>query len=121
LLNDRRLILGAAGFNLLIFLVDTATLQVCLFALGGNASFATALIALVMASIAVTLGPIPLGLGSFEALSIAMLHFLGINLALAAAGTLLLRGFTLWLPLIPGLLLSRRLLRREHVSRQQRA
>ncbi|QPQ54973.1 flippase-like domain-containing protein [Allosphingosinicella flava] len=121
LLNDRRLILRSAGFNLLIFLADAATLQVCLFALGGSASFATALIALVMASIAVTLGPIPLGLGSFEAVSITMLHFLDVNLALAAAGTLLLRGFTLWLPLIPGLLLSRRLLRRKHVHGNQRA
>jgi glycosyltransferase 2 family protein len=36
---------------------------------------------------------------------------LGVPLATALAGTLLLRGFTLWLPLIPGFLLLRSSLR----------
>ncbi|HEY6916158.1 MAG TPA: lysylphosphatidylglycerol synthase transmembrane domain-containing protein [Allosphingosinicella sp.] len=118
LLQDRRLIAAAAGFNALIFLADAATLQVCLLALGERVTFNTALIALVMASIAVTLGPIPLGLGSFEAVSIAMLRLLHVPLEPAVAGTLLLRGFTLWLPLIPGLLLSRASLAKDSGHRQ---
>ena len=60
-----------------------------------------------MASIVVTLGPVPLGLGSFEATSTAMLHHLGVPLAAALAGTMLTRLFTLWLPLLPGLILLR--------------
>ncbi len=60
-----------------------------------------------MASIVVTLGPIPLGLGSFEATGIAMLTLLGVPLEAAVAGILLLRGLTLWIPLVPGLVLTR--------------
>jgi uncharacterized membrane protein YbhN (UPF0104 family) len=60
-----------------------------------------------MASIVVTLGPLPLGLGSFEATSTATLHLLGVPVEAAFAGTMLLRLLTLWLPLIPGMILMR--------------
>ena len=59
----------------------------------------------MMASIVVTMRPIPLGLGTFEATAAAMLHALGVPIEAAITATLLLRGFTLWLPLIPGGLL----------------
>lgn len=107
LVRDRRLIIAAVGMNLLVFLADAATLLACLAALGQKASPATALIALVMASIVVTLGPVPLGLGSFEAMSTATLHLLGVPVEAAFAGTMLLRLFTLWLPLLPGLWMMR--------------
>jgi uncharacterized membrane protein YbhN (UPF0104 family) len=48
-----------------------------------------------------------MGLGSFEAVSIAMLRLFGVPFAAALSATLLFRGFTLWLPLIPGGLLLR--------------
>jgi uncharacterized membrane protein YbhN (UPF0104 family) len=38
-----------------------------------------------------------------------MLRLLGVGFEAAIAATLLLRGFTLWLPLIPGLFATRRL------------
>ena len=107
LVRDRRLVAGVAGMNLLVFLADAGTLLACLAALGHPAPPATALIALVMASIGVTLGPVPLGLGSFEAISTAMLHLLGVPVEVAFAGTMLLRLFTLWLPLLPGLWMMR--------------
>ncbi|MCY1168505.1 hypothetical protein D9M73_85020 [compost metagenome] len=106
-LRDGSLILKVAGFNALVFLADAATLWASVRALGQALPFATAFIALVMASIVVTLGPVPLGLGSFEATSTAMLHHLGVPLAAAFAGTMLTRLFTLWLPLLPGLILLR--------------
>ncbi|WP_278393040.1 lysylphosphatidylglycerol synthase transmembrane domain-containing protein [Sphingobium yanoikuyae] len=106
-LRDRPLILKVAGFNALVFLADAATLWASVRAVGQALPFATAFIALVMASIVVTLGPVPLGLGSFEATSTAMLHHLGVPLAAALAGTMLTRLFTLWLPLLPGLILLR--------------
>ncbi|MGZ3601505.1 MAG: lysylphosphatidylglycerol synthase transmembrane domain-containing protein [Ktedonobacterales bacterium] len=112
LVADGRLIVSVAALNGLVFLCDAATLKVCLLSLGQHASYATALIALLSGSIATTLVPVPLGLGSFEASSTAMLTLLGIPLAVALAGTLLLRGFTLWLPLLPGLFLMRRSLRK---------
>jgi glycosyltransferase 2 family protein len=55
-----------------------------------------------------SLGPVPLGLGTFEAAGIAMMHLLGITIEGALAGTLILCGLTFWLPMLPGLWLARR-------------
>ena len=112
LVNDRLLLLKVSCFNGFVFLADAATLAVCLRALGQPVSFETSYIAIMTASIIVTLGPIPLGIGVYEAGSTAMLTMLGVPLPTALAGTLLLRGLTLWLPLIPGFLLIHRSLRR---------
>lgn len=112
LLRDQKLIIRVAGCNALIFLADAGTLFACLHALGQTASFATSFITLIMASIIVTLGPIPLGLGSFEATSTATLRLLGTPFEAAFAGTMLLRLLTLWLPLIPGMILMRSAIRR---------
>ena len=107
LVGDRRLILRVAFLNGLVVAADATTLMICFRALGQPVSFETAFIAVMAASMVVTLGPLPLGLGSFEAGSTAMLHLLGVPLEAALAATLLLRGFTLWLPLLPGLFLLR--------------
>lgn len=107
LLRKRRLIARITLFSGLVFLLDALTLLLCLRALGQVASGSTSLIALMTASIVATLGPIPLGLGSFEASCTAMLSLLDVPLGIALAATLLLRGLTLWLPLTPGFLLAR--------------
>lgn len=108
LVRDRRLIARVALCNGAIFLADSLTFACCLAALGQPFAFGAAFVALIAASVVVTLGPIPLGLGTFEATATAMLHALGIPIEAAITATLLLRGFTLWLPLIPGGLLLRR-------------
>lgn len=113
LLADRLLLMRVAALNGAVFLADAATLYACLHALGIAAGFATAFIALMMASIVVTLGPVPLGLGSFEATSTAMLRVLGVPVVAGFAATMLLRLLTLWLPLLPGLIAMRRALRRK--------
>lgn len=113
-------VMPSAGMSGNILLVDRLiTIGVprgnavaALLALRVQPSFATAFIAFIMASIAVTLGPIPFGLGSFEAVSIAMLRLLGVSFEAALSATLLFRGLALWLPLLPGLLLTRGALRR---------
>ncbi len=107
LVADRRLIARVAGCNALVFLADSLTLAACLCALGEPLLPASAFIALMTASIVATLGPIPMGLGSFEATSTAMLGMLGVPIEPALAATLLLRGLTLWLPLVPGMILLR--------------
>jgi len=107
LLGDRKLLVRVAACNALIFLADAGTLFCCLHALGQPTSLGTAFIALIMASIVVTLGPIPMGLGSFEAVSTTTLRLLGVPLEAAFAATMLLRLLMLWLPLIPGMILIR--------------
>lgn len=91
-----------------IFLLDSATLWVMLQAVGQHVSFWVAFPSFVIASIVATLSPIPLGLGTFETTCVAILGVLGIPLEAALTATLLLRGFTLWLPMLPGLWLTRR-------------
>jgi uncharacterized membrane protein YbhN (UPF0104 family) len=114
LLRNRDLLLRVAAWNALIFLADASTLFACLHGLGQNASFGTAFIALIMASMVVTLGPIPLGPGSFEATATATLRLLGIRFEAAVTATLLLRLLILWLPLLPGMMLMRGAIRGRH-------
>jgi len=99
--------------NGIVFALDGWTMQLCLFSLGVKAPFASAFIAFIMASIVVTLAPIPMGLGSFEAVSIGTLRLAGISFEAALSATLLFRGFTLWLPLVPGMIAARRDLSRK--------
>jgi len=120
LLRDRALLVRVTACSALIFLADAATLLACLHALGQAAAFSTAFIALIMASIVVTLGPIPLGLGSFEATSTATLRLLGVPFEEAFAATMLLRVLTLWLPLLPGMLLMRGAIK-SHPGRDRKA
>jgi uncharacterized protein (TIRG00374 family) len=108
LIRDPQLIASLTLLNGLVFLCDAATMQACVHALGLHAPLSAGYIAFMMASIAVILGPVPMGLGSFEAVSIAMLRLFGVPFEAALSATLLFRGFTLWLPLIPGGVLLRK-------------
>ena len=102
LVRDPHLIAWLTGLNLAVFVADAATMQACVEALGVHAPLSAGYVAFMFASIAVILGPVPMGLGSFEAVSIAMLRLFGVPFEAAVGATLLFRGFTLWLPLIPG-------------------
>ena len=108
LVRDPQLIGWLTLLNGAVFIADAATMQACLLALGVHAPLSAGYVAFMFASIAVILGPIPMGLGSFEAISIAMLRLFGVPFEAALSATLLFRGFTLWLPLIPGGLLLRK-------------
>jgi uncharacterized protein (TIRG00374 family) len=117
LVRSERLIAECALLNGAVFALDGLTMQFCLFALGVQSSFSAAFSAFIMASIVVTLGPIPMGLGSFEAVSIAMLRAMGVPFEAALSATLLFRGYTLWVPLLPGMIAARRQLRRKTKDR----
>ncbi|MEA3003606.1 MAG: hypothetical protein QOH81_2394 [Sphingomonadales bacterium] len=109
LLRDKALLIEVALLNGLVLLADAATLAACLLALDSPQPFSSAYIALIIAQIVVTLGPVPLGLGAFEGACTGMLRLLGTPFEPALAATLLLRGFTLWLPVLPGLVVTRRM------------
>jgi uncharacterized protein (TIRG00374 family) len=111
LLADHGLTARAALMNGLVFVADSASLKVCFLALGQNVAFSTAFVGVMTASMIATLGAIPLGLGTFEAGATGMLSLLGVPIENALAATLLLRFFTLWLPLLPGFILIRTALR----------
>ena len=111
MLRKPGLLFEATLYQTAIFLFDAATLWAMLFALGEPGGFLSAFAAFVFASIVASISLIPLGLGSFELTCAGLLVSLGARLETALTATLLLRGFTVWLPMIPGLLLTRRELR----------
>ena len=92
----------------LVFALDALTLWLASRGLGDSPALWIAFVSFIMASTAATLGPIPLGLGTFEAACVGMLSLPGVAIETALAATLLLRGFTFWLPILPGLWLARR-------------
>ena len=112
LVRDPKLIIQLALLNFAVFVADAATLLVCLLALGLHAPFDSAFVGFTMAAIVTLLGAVPLGLGSFEATCIATLRLMGVPFEAALSGTLLYRGFALWLPLGLGAILSRRTLKK---------
>lgn len=108
LLRDSGLLAEATLLQLGIFLLDALTLWFAFLALGADVAPWIVLVSFVIASMTATLAPVPLGLGTFEAGSVGMLRLLGVPIETAVAGTLLLRGFAFWLPMLPGLWLARR-------------
>lgn len=94
-----------------ILLLHAFTLWVMLLALDEPVSFLVAFSSFVMASVVAMLGPIPLGLGTFEGACVLMLNLLGSSLEAGRAATLLARGLMFWLPMIPGLWVAHRELR----------
>ncbi len=111
ILRDPVLLAGAFLLEAMVFLLDIATLWAILMALGIPARFLTAFPAFMVASMIATIGPIPLGLGTFEATAVGLLRVLGIPLEAALTAVLLLRGFTFWLPMGPGGILAQREIR----------
>ncbi len=112
LLRDSRLVLTTSLLQGSIFLFDSTTLWIMLRAVGEHAPFGSAFGSFMLASMVATLGPIPAGIGTFEATCVATLGMMGIPFERALTATLLLRGFTLWLPMLPGMWLARKELHR---------
>ncbi|HZI89326.1 MAG TPA: lysylphosphatidylglycerol synthase transmembrane domain-containing protein [Candidatus Polarisedimenticolia bacterium] len=108
ILHDRKLLLAASALQFAIFLLDAATLRAMLLGLGHSVPPTVAFASFILASAVATVSLLPGGVGPFEAGSVGTLRVLGVPLEAAVAATLLLRGFTLWLPMLPGLWLARR-------------
>ncbi len=89
-------------------IIDGLTLMLIFDAIGAPISLWTGFIAVAIASIAATIGPAPMGLGTFEAGMIASLTVFGASVEDALTATLIYRGLTLWLPLLPGFVIIQR-------------
>jgi uncharacterized protein (TIRG00374 family) len=111
LLRRPILILTSTVLHSSVFVSDAATLWVMLKVVSVQVSFWAVFPSFVLASMVATVGPIPLGLGTFEVTCVSMLGVMGVPIEAALTATLLLRGFTLWLPMLPGMWLAGRALR----------
>lgn len=105
---DVRVVLESSLFQLAVFLLDAATLWATLRSVGVHLSFPLVFMAFVIALIAGTVSFIPGGIGIFEAGLVAILLGSGAPLEGAIAGIFLFRGLSLWLPLVPGLMVTHR-------------
>jgi glycosyltransferase 2 family protein len=108
LLQDPVLLVQTVALEVVGIALDALTLWLAFYAFGVPIPMWVAFVGFMIASMAATLGPIPLGLGTFEAACIGMLVLPGAAVEAAVAATLLLRGLTFWVPMIPGLWLLRR-------------
>ena len=101
------LIFKSGLFQLAIVLLDAATVWVLIRSLGEVASPTGVFASFMIATLLRTIGIVPGGLGTFEAASVVTLKLAGVPVAVALAATLLFRGLSFWLPMVPGLVFSR--------------
>jgi uncharacterized protein (TIRG00374 family) len=109
LVRDPRVLAVAVLWQIAIVAFDTLTLVALIASLGEHASLTGAFVSFMIASLVRSMGFVPGGLGTFETTSILTLRMTGARLSVALAATLMFRGLTFWLPMLPGLWFSRRL------------
>ena len=91
-----------------IVAADAATVWTMFRAIGVRAAPQTVFASFALSTVARTIGIVPGGLGVFEAVSVATLRLLGVPLASSLGATLLFRGLSYWLPMLPGTLAAHR-------------
>lgn len=97
-----------AGVQMAQRLFDALTLWLAFMAIGAPVPFAACFIGVSIASVTATVAPTPMGIGAFEGGLIAALAVFGVPVEAALTGTLLYRGLSLWLPLLPGFFVIQR-------------
>jgi Mg2+-importing ATPase len=95
--------------QLVITALDAATVWVSIQALGWGASAPAVFGSFMISQLAGTVGLLPGGLGAFEVSSVLTLGLNAVPLPVALSATLLFRGVSFWLPMIPGAWYARRL------------
>lgn len=108
LLRNKGLLAQTLLLQLAVFVLDALTFWVIFRSLGEPVDPLVAFVTFVMGSVVASIGIVPLGLGTFEVSAVATLRMLGVEVEIALAATLLLRGLTFWLPMLPGVWLARR-------------
>ena len=108
LLRSPTLLIETSALQLAVFVCDGLTFWLVFRALGQTPDFWIPIVSFVMASVAASIGPDPIGLGTFEAGAVGALSLLGMPVATGLAATLVMRGLTFWLPMAPGIWLARR-------------
>jgi Mg2+-importing ATPase len=101
------LIFRSGLFQLAIVLLDAATVWILIRSLGEVASPPGVFASFMVSSLLRTIGIVPGGLGVFEAASVVTLKLVGVPIPVALAATLLFRGLSFWLPMVPGLVFAR--------------
>jgi uncharacterized protein (TIRG00374 family) len=104
---------GRCFIQLAIILLDAGTVWTLIIALGADVSPLRLFASFMISDLLRSMSFIPGGLGPFEAASVITLRMAGAGLAVALSATLLFRAPSFWLPLVPGFIFSRGLMRDE--------
>jgi uncharacterized membrane protein YbhN (UPF0104 family) len=107
-MHSKRLFWGATGLQLLVIVLDAATLDAMLRSISHPAQLDKIFASYSMSNVASMLSIIPGGIGAFEGVSVLTLGLLSVPINVGLAATLMLRAFILWLPMIPGFFILRR-------------
>ncbi|WP_194712958.1 lysylphosphatidylglycerol synthase transmembrane domain-containing protein [Noviherbaspirillum soli] len=107
LARSASLIIKGVLYHLLITMLDVSTVWVLICSFGEIPSFTSVFMSFIAATLLRTISIVPGGLGVYEATSVLTLQHAGISLPVALAATLLFRGLSFWLPMLPGLFFSR--------------
>ena len=107
LTHSASLVVETTAAQIAVVLLDVATLVVLIRSLGATALAIDVFVSFMVASLVRSMGFVPGGLGTFEAASVVTLKTAGLPVSTALAATLLFRGLTFWVPMVPGLWASR--------------
>ncbi len=107
LARDGALLARASLLQLCIVLLDATTMWALIEALDTDATPWSVFASFMISTLFRSIGILPGGLGSFEAASVVTLKVVGIPIPVALSATLLFRGFSFWLPMLPGFWCSR--------------
>ena len=108
LVRSPRLIALTTTLQITIIALDTATLLVVLHSIGASLPVSGVFVSFMISSLFRTIGIAPGGVGTFEASAVLTLRMAGATLPVAFAATMLFRGLSFWLPMMPGLYFARR-------------
>lgn len=118
ILLNLKIMLPSLLLLLLVFAFDGLTLWTILYAFGiEDLSFALVFACQVISSAIATLSFMPGGLGIYEGSLTAILHLSGLSIESAFTATILFRGFTYWLPMLPGFFITQREAKRGSMGR----
>lgn len=107
-MHNKKLFWGATGLQLLILVLDAATLDAMLRSIGHVSSPEKVFASFAIAGVASMVSLIPGGIGAFEGVSILMLGILQVPVNAGLAATLMLRAYVLWIPMLPGFIVLKR-------------
>lgn len=107
LTHSHTVIVKSSLLQFLIILLDAATIWVLILALGQVASATGVFASFMVSTLFRTIGIVPGELGIFEAASVMSLKLVGVAVPVALAATLLFRGLSFWLPMVPGMVFAR--------------
>ncbi len=97
-----RVLLVSTVLRFAVIVLDGATLAISLVAIGSPMPLVQVVAAYILAYVVGSVTFLPGGLGTFEVASTTLLAGIGAPFSAAGAATLLMRGLSFWLPMIPG-------------------